>query len=160
MSAHERFKAEQWAAVVDAAPAIARAVAASAGPAQESVRELGAFERAVAATVPAGPGSDLVTELAQAVSDRIATGAPMGPPDSAIMDGIEAARKAGALLDTLASPEDALAARGWLIGLARTVASAAREGGILGIGGAVTSAPEEQTIEMLSEALGTFELDA
>jgi hypothetical protein len=160
MSAHDRFTAEQWAAVVDAAPAIARAVAASAGPPAESVRELASFEQAVAATVPAGPGSDLVTDLAQAVIDRIATGAPAGPPDSAIMDGIEAARKAGALLDALASPEDASAARAWLIRMARTVASAAREGGIFGIGGAGTSVPEQQTIEMLSEALGTFELDA
>ena len=160
MSTHDQFTPEQWASVVDAAPAIARAVAASAGPAGESVRELVAFEQAVAATVPAGPGSDLLTELVQAVVDRIASGAPAGSPDRAVMDGIEAARKAGAVLDAMATVEGASAVRAWLIEMARVVASAGREGGILGIGGAMVSTPEEQTIEMLSEALGTFELDA
>src|SRR6266446_8385233 len=133
MSARDSFSLGQWAAVVDAAPAIARAVAAAAGKPADTVRELGAFETSVASATSLG--NELLAELIDAVQDRLATGASVGPPDRAVMDGIEAARKAGAILGSLAAPDDAAAVRAWLLGLARTVGSAVREGGVFGIGG-------------------------
>jgi len=157
MSARDLFTPAQWAAVVDAAPAIARAVAASAGKPADTVRELGAFEASVSSAT--SYGNELLGELIDAVRDRLATGAVVGPPDRAVMDGIEAARKAGAILASLATPDDAVAVRAWLLGLARTVGSVAREGGLLGIGGAQVSHAEEQLILELSEALGSLEHD-
>jgi hypothetical protein len=157
MSARDPFTPVQWAAVVDAAPAIARAVAAAAGKPADTVRELGAFETSLASATSFG--NELLGELIDAVRDRLATGAVVGPPDRAVMDGIEAARKAGAILAALAAPDDAAAVRTWLVGLARTVGSAAREGGLLGIGGALVSDAEEQLILELSEALGSLEHD-
>jgi hypothetical protein len=157
MSARDPFTPGQWAAVVDAAPAIARAVAAAAGKPADPVRELGAFETSLASAT--SYGNELLGQLIDAVRDRLATGAVVGPPDRAVMDGIEAARKAGAILAALATPDDAAAVRAWLVGLARTVGSAAREGGLLGIGGAQVSDAEEQLILELSEALGSLEHD-
>lgn len=158
MSARDRFAPHQWLAVVDSAPAIARAVAAAAGKPGDTVRELGAF----ATSLASGTRSEnaLLGELIDAVRDRLASGATVGPSDRAVMDGIEAARKAGAILGSMAAPEDAVAVRAWLLGLARTVASASREGGVLGIGSALVSEPEEQLILELSEALGSLEYDA
>ena len=158
MSARDRFSPAQWAAVVDAAPAIARAVAASAGNPGDTVRELGAFETSL--TSATSYGSELLGEIIDAVRDRLASGAPSGPSDRAVMDGIEAARKAGAILAAVAEPDDAAAVRAWLLVVARTVASASREGGVLGIGGDLVSEPEEQLILGLSEALGSLEHDA
>jgi hypothetical protein len=157
MSARDLFSPGQWAAVVDAAPAIARAVAAAAGKPADTVRELEAFESSLASAN--GSGNELLDELMDAVRDRLAAGPVVGPPDRAVMDGIEAARKAGAILGSLAAPDDAPAVRAWLLGLARTVASAVREGGVFGIGGAPVSDAEEQLILELSEALGSLEHD-
>lgn len=157
MSARDRFAPQQWSAVVDAAPAIARAVAAAAGKPSDTVRELGAFETWLASAT--SPGNALLAELIDAVRDRLASGLPVGPSDRAVMDGIETARRAGAILASMAEPEDASTVRAWLLELARTVASAAREGGVLGIGGALVSEPEEQLILELSEALGSLERD-
>ncbi|HEX5823079.1 MAG TPA: hypothetical protein VFY18_01350, partial [Candidatus Limnocylindrales bacterium] len=103
--------------------------------------------------------NELLSEVIDAVQDRLATGAPVGPADRAIMDGIEAARKAGAILSTMATPGDASAVRAWLLGVANEVSAAAREGGILGIGGAQVSEPESQLILELSEALGSLQAD-
>jgi hypothetical protein len=155
MNARDPFTPGQWAAVVDAAPAIARAVAAAAGKPADTVRELGAFETSLASAPSSG--NELLDEVIDAVRDRLAAGAVVGPPDRAVMDGIEAARKAGAILGSLAAPDDAMVVRAWLLELARIVGSAAREGGLLGIGGALVSDAEEQLILELSEALGSLE---
>src|SRR5258706_16392180 len=96
MSARDLFTRVQWAAVVDAAPAIARAVAAAAGKPADTVRELGAFETSLASATSFG--NELLGELIDAVRDRLATGAGVGPPGRAGVGGIGAARKAGAIL--------------------------------------------------------------
>jgi hypothetical protein len=155
MSARDQFSPDSWAAVVDAVPAIARAVAAAAGSPADTVRELGAFESFLASTD--GSGSDLLAEVIDAVRNRLATGAPTGPADRAVVDGIAAARKAGAILSSIAEPADAEAVRDWLLRLAKVISSAAREGGVLGIGGAQVSESETQLILELGEALGSLE---
>jgi hypothetical protein len=157
MSARDQFSPGQWTAVVAAAPAIARAVAASAGKPADTVRELGAFEAALVSDRSAD--NELLSEVIDGVQERLATGAATGPSDRAVMDGIEAARKAGAILASMAAPDDSAAVRAWFLRVARTVASAVREGGVLGIGGSLVSEPEEQLILELSEALGTLEHD-
>src|SRR4029078_1655344 len=62
----------QWAAVVDAAPVIARAVAASAGNPGDTVRELGAFETSL--TSATSYGSELPGEIIARGRGRLGAG--------------------------------------------------------------------------------------
>jgi hypothetical protein len=70
------------------------------------------------------------------------------------MDGLEAARHAGAILEVAADPADAAAIRAWLLSAARAVAEASREGGVLGLGGEQVSTHERETIAAIADALG------
>jgi hypothetical protein len=65
---------------------------------------------------------------------------------------IDSLRQVSALLDQKA-PEDAAAFKGWLSGIARRVAEAAKEGGFLGFGGVQVSDAEKATLGEISAAL-------
>jgi hypothetical protein len=58
------------------------------------------------------------------------------------------------LLQTKASTEEADAYKRWLLAVAQNVASAAKEGGFLGFGGAQVSKSEVATINEIAAALG------
>jgi hypothetical protein len=148
------ISAENWAALVSAAPAIARAVSASAGSPGQSERELGAFLQFVS---NAGGGRDDPSVLGQLVADvgtLLATGVePVG--SDAYMEGLEQARRAGAIIAVELEPGETDSIRAWYLAGAQAVAAAAREGGILGIGAKDSSAWERDTIQSIADALGS-----
>ena len=70
------------------------------------------------------------------------------------MAGIEAARRAGAILDVQADPSEAARVRAWYLSVAQRVAEVSREGGVLGIGGEKVSNFEREAIKAIADALG------
>jgi len=151
--AWENYTEQQWADLTAAAPAIAMAVAAASGSAGQTGTELDAFLRLVQDTAAQQERTTLLGRLASDVSGQLAGG--IGPPgEDVIADGIHAARRAGALLTVHPDEREARAARQWLLEVARTVASAAREGGVFGIGATEVSRAEQETLTSIAEAVG------
>lgn len=70
-----------------------------------------------------------------------------------LADTLDKARRANALLAGSATPADAAAYRGWLLGIAEQVCGAARSGGFLGIGGETVSPAERAFLTDLDAAL-------
>jgi hypothetical protein len=150
-----------WAALVEAGPAIAMAVASAAGSANESAHEFDAFSGFVAETAgaTAGAPAQLLGELTSDLQTRLTSGwRPEG--HEALVDGLESARRAGAILDVAVDPADAEVVRTWYLTGARRVAETAKEGGLLGIGGARVSDWEADTIRAIADALGSDKLEA
>ncbi|TME84659.1 MAG: hypothetical protein E6I45_00875 [Chloroflexi bacterium] len=158
MTNRESFSQEQWLALVDAGPAIARAIASTAGSSGQTETELGAFVQIVeqaAADAPAGLLGDIVADT----YGRLAGGLPDARGSDPYMGGIEAARKAGAILDVQPDPAEAQRARAWYLSIAQRVAEATREGGVLGIGGEQVSQFEREAIKAIADALGATAVD-
>ena len=76
------------------------------------------------------------------------------------MDGLEQARRAGALIAVELDPAEATAVRAWYLAGAQRVAAAAKEGGVLGIGGADISTWEQETLQAIADALGADQSEA
>ncbi len=150
------FTDHQWQRLVEAGPQIALAVAASAGSGGQSEAELGAFLRLVDDTADDSENAALLGRLAAGARDKVASGLLTGNADDAIPTGIHAAREAGAILAVAAEEGDARAIRQWLLEVAHTTAAAAREGGVLGIGGKDVSDRERDTMAEIADGLGTI----
>jgi hypothetical protein len=153
MTERRAYTTEQWQALVEAPPAIARAVASVAGSAGQTETELGAFLELVDQAASDAAGG-LLGAIVGDVHGRLAGGLPPEPMSDALVDGLEASRRAGAILSVQADPAEAARVRAWLLSVAQVVASAAREGAVLGIGGEQVSHREEQTIAAIRDALG------
>jgi hypothetical protein len=158
VSERDAFTTDQWQALLDAAPAIARAVAATAGSAGETRTELGAFIDMVAEADSDNPGG-LLGAIISDLYGRLAGGTPDDRADEPYMKGLEAARMAGAILSAGADPVEGRAAATWFLLVAKRVAEAAREGGFLGIGSQRVSLHETDAIAAIRDALGISESD-
>lgn len=154
MTGRTDFTTEQWLTLLDAGPAIARAVASAAGSRGQTEHELDAFVDIVQDAASSESGDALLGELITELSQRLASGSV--PPASAdpYYEGIETARRAGAILSVVAEPAQAEAIRNWLMRVADQVARSAREGGLLGLGGDDVSRPEQDAISEIAYALG------
>ncbi len=80
--------------------------------------------------------------------------------ESGVKDGedlirlvLDDCREVARMLDSKAAPEDASGYRSWALGVAESVAKAAKEGGFLGIGGERVSEGEKQLLEEIRTAL-------
>ena len=67
---------------------------------------------------------------------------------------LEHLRQVAALLGQKSNPEEATAFKGWLVEMAGNVASAAKEGGFMGIGGTAVTEAETAALKEVAEALG------
>jgi len=150
----EEYPDNQWQRLVEAGPQIALSVAASSGSVGQSVAELGAFLRLVDDTADESDGADLLGRLAADVRSKLAAGMLRGDAKDAIPDGIQAAREAGAIFAVQADEQQARALRQWLLQVAHTVAGAARDGGMLGLGGEEVSKLERETMAAIADGLG------
>ena len=148
------FSDHQWQRLVEAGPQIALAVAASSGSEGQSVAELDAFLRLVEETADESDGAALLGRLAADMRSKVAAGMLRGNTEDAIPDGIQAAREAGAILAVQADEQESRVLRQWLLQVAHTVAGAARDGGLLGIGGKDVSALERETMAGIANGLG------
>lgn len=155
--ARDAFNDQMWQQLLEAGPAIARAVAAAAGSASQSVAELESFIRLVETTAEESGESDLLGRLARDLHSSLAAGSIAVVVEDVIAEGIHAARTAGAILAVHPDEQQARTVRLWLHAVARTVAEAAREGGVLGLGGEDVSRPERETITAISDSLGLAE---
>ncbi len=150
-----QFDAEDWQAVVrgpfQAALAI---VAADPGGLVAAAKEGGAL----ASVMRAGDGAGgLVDELvADIKSDRPSMkeiGISRQHKDQALASAIEAMKHAASIVEATA-PGEAAAYRQWLAGISERVASAAKEGGLLGFGGVLVSDDEQAALDQIRSALG------
>jgi hypothetical protein len=154
--AWEPYSEQQWHDLTSAPPAIARAVAVVSGSAGQSEVELDAFlsllqESATSRGGEADPS--LLTRLVSDVQGQLAGGVDL-PDTDAMTDGLQAARRAGALLEIYPDVAQAREVRLWLLDVARRVAEATRDGGVLGIGGQQISNAESDTLLAITDALG------
>ena len=159
--AWEPFTEQQWQELTNAPAAIARGVAWISGPPSESEAELGAFVKFVEDSYEhLSQSSDaLLGRLVKAVHGQLEGGVET-PPDDAMIEGLQVARKASALLELYPDAAQAREVRQWLLDVGRRVAAAKKEGGVLGIGGAQVSSPEKDTLMYLADALGLQEQSA
>ncbi|CAN5796829.1 hypothetical protein BH24CHL6_BH24CHL6_06650 [soil metagenome] len=155
--ARETFTDQQWQQLVDAAPSIARGVAAASGSPAQTELELEAFLRLLEQTRNETSGHGLLGSLVADVHARLSSGTLSLAAEDVVADGIHAARQAGALLAVSPDEQEARAARYWLMEVARTVAGATRDGGLLGLGGRALSRAERDTLAAISEGLGMNE---
>lgn len=153
MSTKADLSSPNWAALVAAAPAIARAVSASSASTAQSETELHAFLQFVSDAAAGAGSDDILGQLVSDVSALLAVGVEPVSGD-AYTDGLEQARRAGAIVAVELDPGEADAIRAWYLAAAQAVAAAVREGGVLGIGATDVSTWERQTIQSIAEALG------
>jgi hypothetical protein len=153
----DEFTEQQWQQLLAAGPAIARAVAAASGSERQSEAELATFLELLERTADDTEQSRLLGRLAADTRTMLADGAlPMAGQD-VVFEGLHAARQAGAMLAVVGDEEEARSVRMWLMEIGRVVAEAAREGGLMGIGGEQISRPEHETIQAIADALGLAE---
>jgi hypothetical protein len=106
-------------------------------------------------------GSGLVEKVAMELISRVgdpdqgAEPAVVAPRDreAALADVIERARAVSALLAGKADPGEAAAYKHWLVTIADEVVTAARSGGVFGVGGDVVSESERQFRDELAAVL-------
>lgn len=154
MSTKTDISPGNWAALVSAAPAIARAVSASAGSTNQSETELDAFVQFVSDATIDHDSSTVLGQLVADVGHLLAIGVEPVSGDP-YMEGLEQARRAGAIVAVELEPAEADAIREWYLEAARRVAGAASEGGILGIGSTDVTTWEKETIQAIADALGS-----
>ncbi|MEX2546607.1 MAG: hypothetical protein WD830_02315 [Chloroflexota bacterium] len=148
------FSDHQWQRLVEAGPQIALAVAASSGSRGQSEAELDAFLRLVDESADEAEEAGLLGRLAADTRSKLAAGMLRGDSEDAIPTGIHAAREAGAILAVQADEHEARVLRQWLLQVAHTVAGAARDGGVLGLGGQDVSKVERETMAEIADGLG------
>jgi hypothetical protein len=152
---------EQWAALRNLPHLVALAVSASAGSPIDLL-----FERAAGrAAIANGINNDHPLVRAIAGRDEIAVAAiavralvteahgTHRPPEDLLPLATEAARYAADVLRMHGGELDGYAYRAFVLGVARKVAEAAREGDILGLGGRLVSDAERAAIDSIARAL-------
>jgi hypothetical protein len=124
-----------------------------------SAQEVAALAEVVSRAVRESPPGSLLNAMTEAVREitrQIQEGgveALLGTVRDAGDTGLAACRRAAALVDAKASPEDAAAYKALLLEVANRVARAATEGGFLGIGGQQVSEPEQRALAAVADAI-------
>ena len=159
MGVKENFTAEEWRALLRAPMLVSYAVAGAAPSDEEGyIQEMSA----VADAIFEGGQTAAKDSLVSAVVAEIVANAEdneRGVTEKISVGDVKARALANCqevanLLQTKASTEEADAYKRWLLAVAQNVASAAKEGGFLGFGGAQVSKSEVATINEIAAALG------
>lgn len=157
MSKKNDFTGEEWQTIVKAAPMAGLAVtlASPNGP-FGVMKEMFAVGLAIADTLHKGSDNELVTAL---IEDLKARGTKpdrpsgMESPEKARAACMQALQELDALLLRKSTPNEALAFKQWLHGIAHSVAEASNEGGFLGFGGEKVSAAERDALAAIGATL-------
>jgi len=154
---------EQWAVLRDAPQLVIRAISASGGSPLDSLFERKAGTRAI----EDGRNNDhpliralaLPGEIDAAVSNvaaRVRTGdTAVDGPEALVQRATAAVAQAAEVLRSVGGELDRYAYREFILGAAREVAEAAREGDFIGLGGHRVSDAERAVIASLSQALSS-----
>lgn len=155
------LSSEQWAELRNLPHLVAIAVSASAGSPIDLLFEHAAGRAAIASGI--NNEHPLVREIAGRREIAAASVAVKGlvveprgmhrPPEELLPLATEAARHVAELLRALGNELDRYAYREFVLGVARKVADAAREGDFLGLGGQRVSDAERAAISAVAEAL-------
>jgi hypothetical protein len=159
MGVKDNFTAEEWRALLKAPMLVSYAVAGAA-PSDEDgyIQEMSAVADAIADSEQRAAKDSLISEVvAQIIAN--AEDNERGPTEKISVGDVKKralanCREVASLLQTKASAEEADDYKRWLLGVAGRVASAAKEGGIFGFGGAQVSKSEVVTINEIAAALG------
>jgi hypothetical protein len=158
MAIKDNFTPEEWNILLRTPMLVSYAVAGSAPSKEEDfTREMSAVADAV---IEGGQKTGQDSLLAAVVADIIANAQDekRGQTEKLSVGDAqgrtyESCRAAAALLRAKASPEEAQEYKNWVVRVAHSVASAAKEGGFLGFGGAQVSGGEIESINKIGEAL-------
>jgi hypothetical protein len=149
MTTKSEFNAEEWESVARA-PALA-ALMVMVADRGGAIRESVALGKAYAEARRAG-GSELIEQLVS--SPPQLDPASLGQPDQLRQQLPERIREAVGLVGEKATPEEAEQYKHFILQLADVVAHAAKEGGVLGIGGKEVSEAEQTVLDELGRELG------
>ena len=148
MTTKSEFNAEEWDQVAQA-PALG-ALTVMLAERGGAIRESIALGKAYAAA--RGDSGNEFMEALVSSPPHIDPGS-MGQPDQLRAQLPERIRSATALVEQKATPEEAQEYRDFILRLADVVAHAAKEGGVLGIGGKQVSEQEQAAIDELRTQL-------
>jgi hypothetical protein len=160
MTSKADFTEEEWTRL-KRAPFVAGMAISLADPGGpiEALKETSATLRTVLDAAEQGGRGELVDEIARDVSgDARKRKSPLagfkpGKGATAGVDILDELRGVNGILSDKASPEDAEAAREWLMTAAQAAADAAKEGGFLGFRAERVSEGEQRMLDSLREVL-------
>jgi hypothetical protein len=158
------FTPEEWRQLLRSVSLAGVAVTAASpsGPIGV-VKEMFAAGKIVARAKTDGASNELIKAVAADLAtpegraqatEGIQTEFAGATPDQIKARAIESLRRAAAILDAKADPQEAREFKLWLRSIAQEVAAAAKEGGFLGIGGERVSEAEQVALREIAEALG------
>jgi hypothetical protein len=149
MTGKSDFNAEQWEAVARA-PALA-ALTVMMADRGGAIRESIALGKVYAEARRDG-GSELIEQLVS--SPPQLDPASLGPPDQLREQVPQRIREAVGTVEEKATPDETAQYKSFILRVADVVAHAAKEGGVLGIGGKEVSEPEQAVLDELGRELG------
>lgn len=160
MANRATFADEDWQKIVRA-PYLAGLAIIGVSPTVTGLgAEMGALGRAVTDPTDAGPNNDLVNAIiAEFVSRRTDAPTTREAPPRDVTElknrSLETIRQAIWFVSAKARPDELEGYKTWIMGIARKVAEAAKEGAFLGlIGGVLVSDAEKATLEEIAQTLG------
>jgi hypothetical protein len=159
MGVKENFTTEEWRALLRAPMLVSYAVAGAAPSDEEGyIREMSAVADAISESEERAAKGSLISEVVANIIANAEDNERGQTEKIAVTDtkarALANCREVAQLLQAKASAEEADDYKRWLLGVAQRVASAAKEGGIFGFGGAQVSKTEVATINELATALG------
>jgi hypothetical protein len=166
MSTKADYSADEWKALLTA-PFMAGLAVAAASPSGPIgvLREMFAVGKILTETKSqAHPSDGPHSELLQALVTDLASADGRAQIDAAVLRGLgseqakthalDACRALAPIVDRKASRDEAEGVKRWLVMIAQRVAEAAKEGGLLGVGGTRVSHAEVAAIRDVASALG------
>lgn len=158
MSDKEKFTSDEWMNLLKAPMLIAYAVSGSAQNKREDlVPEMAAVAEGVIEGEQRAAKDSLlgavITDILANADDEVRVQTEKLSPEEVKSRALNISRAVAASLAAKVSAEAAYEYKRWLLVVAEKVASAAKEGGILGFGGAQISPHEITTINEIGEAL-------
>jgi hypothetical protein len=166
--ARESLSADQWAVLRDTPYLVALAVSAAGGSRLDALLERAAGAKALANGINnEHPLIRLIateSEMEKVIADLYARFAgpsvPKYSPAEIKRLAIQSAAAAFAILGKLGGELDEFAYRTFVVGVARAVAEAAREGDVLGLGGTLVSDDERAVIKDVASALSPAAIES
>jgi hypothetical protein len=144
MTTKSEFNAEEWDRIAQA-PALA-ALMVMLAERGGAIRESIALGKAYA-EARGGGGSELIEQLVSSAPQ--VNPSEMGQPDQLRSQLPERIRAATGVVDQKATPEEAQEYRDFILHVGDVVAHAAKEGGVLGIGGKEVTEHEQAALDEL-----------
>ena len=159
MAYSEQFTPEEWQQLLDTPALVGAAVMVCSGSGLGTMKEAFALTRGLLDIPPSFAANGLVQAVVEARQQGEASatswqdGYQQMELDEFLRSVLDQCKALTALLATPTRAADADGFKRWVLGIGERVASAAREGGFLGIGGERISLEEEQLLRDIARAL-------